>query len=268
MISTQPIGVFDSGLGGLNVLKELRRLLPGEDFAYLADNRNSPYGTKTKNEIIAFLLKAIRFFENLPAKLIVFACNTASVFLDSLKEATELPLLGVVGPTVAEAKKAGRNLAVLATAATIESGAYQRLLGKIRRFRKGSIVYLQCSEFVTAIERGLLDCAESRSLVKEKLSGLSGLDTIVLACTHFELYRKEIREVFPEARLVSSGMATAESVKRYLKKNDLLNPKKVAGTISLYITGEFSSFRNLADWILNGQRFLKADLAEEAGKKR
>lgn len=142
---TYPIGVFDSGLGGLNVLRELRRVLPKEDYAYLADNKNSPYGIKSKEEIVALVREAIKFFEKLPVKLIVLACNTSSAYLGILQQETKLPVLGVILPTVRVALKSGKDLAVLATAATIDSGVYQNLLGekKIPEEQKNCLFEMQ-----------------------------------------------------------------------------------------------------------------------------
>ena len=201
---TYPIGVFDSGLGGLNVLRELRRVLPKEDYAYLADNKNSPYGIKSKEEIVALVREAIKFFEKLPVKLIVLACNTSSAYLGILQQETKLPVLGVILPTVRAALKSGKDLAVLATAATIDSGVYQNLLGEKKYLKNRKIAYLKCSEFVSAIESGLMNCRESRRLVREKLGSLTKPDAFVLACTHFDMYQPEILELFPEAKFVSS----------------------------------------------------------------
>lgn len=259
MKATYPIGVFDSGLGGLNVLKELRKVLPYEDFAYLADNLNCPYGIKTKTEIIALVKKVLNFFENLPVKLVVLACNTSSAYLDLLRLETHLPLIGVINPTVEATLKTGKkhDLAVLATEATIDSEIYQQLLQTQKRKKH----FVKCSEFVGAIEAGL-DAKSSRDLVWKKLNFLKTQKpgTIVLACTHFDLYKEEIQELFPEAKFVTSGSVTAKAVKRYLKKNKLENPQKRFGKLSLYITGEFESFRNRCDWILNKQIYNKLEL--------
>lgn len=261
---TYPIGVFDSGLGGLNVLRELRRVLPKEDYAYLADNKNSPYGIKSKEEIVALVREAIKFFEKLPVKLIVLACNTSSAYLGILQQETKLPVLGVILPTVRAALKSGKDLAVLATAATIDSGVYQNLLGEKKYLKNRKIAYLKCSEFVSAIESGLMNCRESRRLVREKLGSLTKPDAFVLACTHFDMYQPEILELFPEAKFVSSGKATAKAVQGFLKKNGLLSPKKEPGMVSLYITGEFENFRKHADLLLNRQVYQKTDLSDKS----
>lgn len=259
---THPIGVFDSGLGGLNILKELRRVLPHEDYAYLADNRNSPYGIKSEAEIIGLVRKVIKFFEKISVKLIVLACNTSSAFLDKLRLETNIPLLGVIEPTVAETVKSGRDYAVLATNATIDSGVYQKLLAEKSRLKKRKMHFLKCSEFVSAIENGLINCAKSRELVSEKLKVLSENkpDTIVLGCTHFDLYKEEIREIYPEAKIISSGPATARAVKNFLKKHNLDNPQTEHGKLSIYITGEFDNFRNRSDFILHRLNYEKIDL--------
>mgnify|MGYP000934300614 CR=1 FL=1 len=260
---TYPIGVFDSGLGGLNVLKEMRLMLPNEDFVYLADNLNCPYGTKTETEILRLVGKVIDFFKRLSVKVIVLACNTTSAYLDLIRLRTEIPIIGVIVPTVKAALKASKkkNLAVLATNATVESGVYQKLLySKIRRKSK-KLHFIRCSEFVEAIEAGEVGTDYSRHLVYEKLSSLKecNLDTVVLACTHFDLYQDEIQIVFPEAKLITSGVATAKTLKKLLKKLNLKNQNQ-KGEVKLLMTGELESFRNRADWILNRQSFEKINL--------
>ncbi|HHX81220.1 MAG TPA: glutamate racemase [Acholeplasmataceae bacterium] len=259
MKATYPIGVFDSGLGGLNILKELRKVLPFEDFAYLADNLNCPYGIKTKTEIIALVRKVLIFFENLPVKLVVLACNTSSAYLEELRLETTLPLIGVIIPTAEVALKTAKqgDLAVLATEATIDSGIYQEILKNQKRKKH----FVKCSEFVGAIEAGL-DAKSSRDLVTKKLSFLKEKKpgTFVLACTHFDLFKEEIQELFPEAKLITSGSSTAKAVKQFLKQVKLENPQKQLGKLSLYVTGENESFRNRCDWILNKQAYYRLEL--------
>lgn len=241
-----PIGVFDSGVGGLNVLKELIRILPHEDFIYLADSRNCPYGTKKAEEIVGLVQRIVAFFENLGVKILVFACNTSSVHLSRF-EIPSLPMLGVIIPTVREAVRTTKNkhLAVLATIATITSGVYQELLSALIPDRERKLFFVQCSEFVTAIEKGDIGTKESYRLVYEKLAFLQDeeIDTVILGCTHFDCYRAEIQSVFPQAALVSSGKPTGKALFSLLKRKQIINQQQGSGRIRLLTTGDSISFR-------------------------
>ncbi len=227
-----PIGIFDSGVGGLTVLKALRARLPGEDFLYLGDTARLPYGTKGPDTVSRYAVQAAGHLVERGVKLLVVACNTASaVAMPALtREFAPLPVIGVVDSAAAVAAALSRSghIAVLATESTVNGGAYERA---ILARRADAHVYSQaCSLFVALAEEGWIQGPLVKSVVKEYLYPLlrekkrEGLDCLVLGCTHFPLLKDTIAEVAgQELRLVDSGETVAEAVERML-------PAKKSGT--------------------------------------
>jgi glutamate racemase len=223
--SELPIGIFDSGVGGLTVLKALRTRLPGEDFLYLGDTARLPYGTKGPDTVSRYAVQAAGQLVERGIKLLVVACNTASaVAMPALaREFTPLPVIGVVeaGADAAVTGSRSGHIAVLATESTVQGGAYERA---ILARRKDARVYSQaCSLFVALAEEGWVQGPLVKSVVKEYLYPLlrekrrDGLDCLVLGCTHFPLLKETIAEVAgPELTLVDSGETVAVAVEKML----------------------------------------------------
>lgn len=224
----RPIGIFDSGIGGLSVVKEVQRLLPGEEVIYFGDTARLPYGTKSKETITRFSREIARFLLGFRVKLIVVACHTASSFsLATLKRELVLPVVGVVEPGAAEALRVTRSgrIGVLGTRATVQSGSYVRELK--RRDPHVKIFAKECPLFVPLVEEGHLRDALAYQVAKTYLSPLKrfGVDTVILGCTHYPLLRKVIGEVLgKETVLVDSSRETAEQVRRVLEQKDLTAP--------------------------------------------
>jgi glutamate racemase len=224
-----PIGIFDSGVGGLTVLKALRARLPSEDFLYLGDTARLPYGTKGPDTVSRYAVQAAGHLVERGIKLLVVACNTASaVAMPALTaKFAPLPVIGVVeaGAEAAVAASRSGHIAVLATESTVNGGAYERA---ILARRKDARVYSQaCSLFVALAEEGWIQGPLVKSVVKEYLYPLlrekkrEGLDCLVLGCTHFPLLKETIAEVAgPEVRLVDSGETVALAVQRMLAGRD------------------------------------------------
>ncbi|HEY1772123.1 MAG TPA: glutamate racemase [Gammaproteobacteria bacterium] len=223
--SELPIGIFDSGVGGLTVLKALRARLPGEDFLYLGDTARLPYGTKGPDTVSRYAVQAAGHLVERGIKLLVVACNTASaVAMPALiREFSPLPVIGVVeaGAEAAVATSKSGHVAVLATEGTVNGGAYERA---ILARRSDARVYSQaCSLFVALAEEGWIQGPLVKSVVKEYLYPLlrekkrEGLDCLVLGCTHFPLLKDAISEVAgPDVALVDSGETVAQAVERML----------------------------------------------------
>jgi glutamate racemase len=223
--SELPIGIFDSGVGGLTVLKALRARLPGEDFLYLGDTARLPYGTKGPDTVSRYAVQAAGHLVERGIKLLVVACNTASaVAMPALtREFAPLPVVGVVEPTAAAAAAISRSghIAVLATESTVNGGAYERAI--LARRRDARVYSQACSLFVALAEEGWIRGPLVKSVVKEYLHPLlrekkrEGLDCLVLGCTHFPLLKDTIAEVAgQELTLVDSGETVAEAVERML----------------------------------------------------
>ncbi len=219
------IGVFDSGVGGLTVLKALIERLPFESTVYLGDTARVPYGTKSGEVVTRYSLANARALMEYDLKLLVVACNTASaVALPALREALPIPVVGVIGPGAQQAAaitKAGR-VAVIGTPGTIASGAYQRALAAERK--ELEVRTQACPLFVPLAEEGWVTGEIPRLIAQKYLTGplLEGVDTLVLGCTHYPLLARVISEVAGAGvRLVDSATATAERVAEVLRERGL-----------------------------------------------
>ena len=224
--SHRPIGVFDSGVGGLTVLKALRRRLPGESTIYLGDTARVPYGTKSAEVVTRYSLMNARMLARNDIKLLVVACNTSSaVALPRMQEQLEIPVVGVIEPgakVAATVSRSGR-IGVIGTPGTIDSGAYQKA---IARFRPGATVLAQaCPLFVPLAEEGWTTGDVPGAVARHYLREIaeSDIDTLVLGCTHYPLLRDTISAAVEDRlALVDSAEATAEEVAVLLMTQDLL----------------------------------------------
>ena len=242
----RPIGVFDSGVGGLTVVNALRRLLPNEHIFYLGDNARIPYGNKGAATIerYSFELTGLLLAES--AKAIVVACNTATALaVPRLQAALRVPVLGVIAPGAAAAVAATRTgrVGVIGTHATISSGAYERALRKLRP--RLEIRAQACPLFVPLIEEGLLDDPLTDQHIRRYLEPLleAGIDTLILGCTHYPLLQDAIgRLAGPEIRLVDSAQNCALAVRDLLAASDLSAPEEQSGSLQVALTDSSDRF--------------------------
>ncbi|MBI4516254.1 MAG: glutamate racemase [Deltaproteobacteria bacterium] len=247
------VGVFDSGIGGLTVLHQLMRELPHEHLIYLGDTGRSPYGTKSPETVRRYSLENTEFLLDKGIKLLVVACNSASaVALEALAERAAVPVLGVIEPGVAEAVRATRNrrIGVIGTEATIASGAYTHAL---RRLAADVEIYTRaCPLFVPLAEEGWVDNDIARKTAEIYLASLrkSGIDTLILGCTHYPLLRAVIAEMMgPKVKLIDSAASTARATARALLRQRLAR-RSGRGSVSFFVTDLPERF------IKVGQRFL------------
>jgi glutamate racemase len=218
----RPIGVFDSGVGGLTVLAELRRRLPEETTIYLGDNARTPYGPRPAEEVRRFTLQAIEWLVSRDVKLLVLACNTATArALDIVRERAEVPVLGVVRPgaVAAAASTRSRHVGVIATAGTVESGAYPDAI--VEADPKTRVVQRACPELVPMVESGITDGRRAESVLRAYLEPMvdaePGMDTLLLGCTHYPLLREPIERIVGErVAVVDSAFTTALAVEDLL----------------------------------------------------
>ena len=226
MSDPRPIGVFDSGVGGLTVLAEIRDRLPYEHTVYFGDTARVPYGVRDPAEVREFAFEIIRYLTDLDVKLIVIACNTASaVALESAQAEFDAPIVGVIEPgaRAAAVDTINRRVGVLATQVTVESGAYRRA---VRGHDAGIVVHEQaCPEFVPLIEKGVVDGPELEEVARGYLDPLTRrrVDAVILGCTHYPLISATINRILgPEVRLISSAGQTALEVGYVLSRRGYL----------------------------------------------
>jgi len=250
----RPIGVFDSGVGGLTVVSELLRLLPGEDIIYFGDTAHLPYGSKSKEAVLRFSLDIANFLKKQKVKIIVVACNTASSFaLSSLRENMELPVIGVIEPGAQAAIDSTRNfrIGVIGTEGTIKSGAFEAAL---RRIDKNVKVFSQaCPLFVPLVEEGWLDDPETLQVAKKYLSPLNdkNIDTLILGCTHYPLLKGCLSRIMGEkVSLIDTAEATAKAVKRKLGEENLLTKANRKAVYKFFVSDDPEKF------LLLGRNFL------------
>jgi glutamate racemase len=241
----RPIGVFDSGMGGLTVLKALAARLPDERFVYLGDTARLPYGTKSADTVKAYALQATRLLLDQGVKMLVIACNTASaVALDDLEQAfTPVPVIGVIEPGARAGVSAtsNRRIAVIATEGTVRGGAYARAILKL--MSDAEVVQQPCQVFVALAEEGWADSPATRAAAEHYLASLFNSpvapDTLVLGCTHFPVLAEAIRAVIGgRVALVDSAATTAEAVADALSRAELASDAGAhnAGAVRFFAT--------------------------------
>lgn len=235
----RPIGVFDSGIGGLTVLRALADELPSEQFIYLGDTARLPYGTKSVEVIVRYSRENTEFLLAKGIKMLVVACNTSSaVALEQIARETIVPVIGVIEPGASAAAKATRSgkIGVIGTEATIASGAYTRALQKYRR--TAEIYTRACPLLVPLVEEGFIDNEIAERTVTHYLESLkaSGIDTLLLGCTHYPLLRELFVGVIgPRVRIVDSATATARAVREQLSALGLARGRG-RGSRSFFVT--------------------------------
>jgi glutamate racemase len=252
-----PIGVFDSGVGGLTVLKALREALPREDLVYLGDTARLPYGTKSPASISRYASQATRQLQSAGIKLLVVACNTASaVALDALREQmSPLPVIGVVEPgamAAVAASPGGKHL-VLATEATVRLGAYRQAIAA--RDPAAQVGELACELLVSLAEEGWNDGAIAEAIVRRYLDyageAARELDTVILGCTHFPLLRNTFATVLDESvAVVDSASTTAIAARELLAELAILNDQQREGTLRLLATDGATRFARVGGQFL------------------
>ncbi|ACO04736.1 MAG TPA: glutamate racemase [Persephonella sp.] len=247
------IGIFDSGVGGLTVFREIDREFPFADIYYLGDTARVPYGNKSKETIIRYSLECANYLYSFGIDALIVACNTASSYaIEALRESFDIPVIGVIKPGVELAVKTTKNgrIGVIGTQATIKSGSYRTEIEK-----KGDFTVYQkpCPLFVPLVEEGLIDHKITELTVKEYLDDIvsKGIDTLILGCTHYPLLKDVIKKIYPHLNIIDSSKATA----LYLKKKNLdLNG---TGERKIFITDESPSFEKLKDLVVGSDIHLE-----------
>lgn len=255
-MDNRPIGVFDSGLGGLTTVRELCRLLPGEDIVYFGDTGRVPYGSRSRETIVRYARQDVAFLRTFDLKLIVIACGTVSTTaLDTLSRENSIPVLGVVAPAAAAAAETTQNgkVGLIGTQASIRSGAYEAL---IHQEDPGVRVIAQpCPLFVPLVENGRFRPGDIviETVAAEYLAPLkeAGVDTLVLGCTHYPLLQDVIAaQMGPQVRLVNAGAEGARAAAARLAADGALSEKTEGGSCRYFVSDRQEDFSRLASIFL------------------
>ena len=255
MSDSRPIGIFDSGVGGLTVVGQIERILPNESIIYFGDTARVPYGTKSKETVTKFSVENVEFLMKHDVKLVVVACNTvSSLSLEFLKRCFRVPIIGVIEPGVKGAIGATRNnrVGVIGTRATISSKAYERAIKKINPRIK--LFGESCPLFVSLVEEGWLNENVTRQIASIYLKPLKKkrVDTLILGCTHYPMLKDVIRGVMGNnVILIDSAKEVAKEAGAILDSSGLLCPSGKPGRYKFFVSDEPGRF------IKMGERFLK-----------
>ena len=246
------IGIFDSGLGGLTILKSLKKKLPNERFIYFGDTAHIPYGNKSRQTIEGYCFDIVNFLKNKKVKLIVVACNSASsVALEVIKANSSLPIIDVISPTVDKINQEGKlkNIGIIGTQTTITSGTYQNQIKKLNK--NINVITQSCPLFVPIIEAGfyndkIADQAISLHLKKIKKNKI---DALVLGCTHYPILYEKIK-IFLNTKIIDSPKATSDVVTKFLDENQLHVLENSYLNDEYYVSDQIMEFNKMATLFL------------------
>jgi glutamate racemase len=248
----QPIGIFDSGIGGLSILQELYRRLPTENYVFFADQHNVPYGEKTKEELIALTTRIVKFLLDEQAKMVVVACNTATCYaIETLRTSYDIPIVGVVPAIKLAAEQTKTNeIALISTPATAKSDYVTDL---IQKFAVGkTVARIGCFGLENAVETGKLDSKETAQVLAKYILPLkeTNVDQLVLGCTHYPFLKKQISDILgPSVTLIDSGAAVARRVEAVLAEKNIANSSGASET-KFFTNGDADRFSEVASSLL------------------
>jgi len=262
-MDNRAVGIFDSGVGGLSVLKEINKILPFEELIYLGDMARFPYGPKSLSEVRGFVHEIVDFLYRLNVKMIIIACNTATAAgLESIRDKHDIPIMGVISPGAQAAcsrSKRGR-IGVISTKATAQSGMYEHA---IMGLNHNCMVFTRaCPRLVELIEDGVLNGEVLSSQLREYLEPLvaKDIDTLILGCTHYPLIEEEIKKIIDEdITIISSARETARSVREYLISKDMLRDDIPSSNMKFISTGGMKSFQEVGSIFL-GKRITDIEI--------
>lgn len=271
MNNSNPIGVFDSGIGGLTVVKSLNTFLPNESIIYFGDTARVPYGSKSNSTVIEYSLQNADFLYKKNIKLIVVACNTASsIALDELRKKFNVPVIGMIEPGAKAALNATKNgnIGIIGTESTVSNKAYSKTLLSLNPEVK--VTEKACPLFVPLAEEGWTNHKATKLIAEEYLTELkvSGIDTLILGCTHYPILKNIIQEVVGEnVTLIDSGSAASSEVENYLNGRGIKNTSNDLGFHEYYVSDVPKKFKTIAERFLGKEieNIHKVDLEELIG---
>ena len=253
-MDNRPIGVFDSGLGGLTAVRELMKVMPGEDIVYFGDTGRVPYGNRSSETIIRYTKDDIDFLLKKDIKLIIAACGTASsVALPHLKSKYSIEIMGVLEGACIEAMRVTKNgrIGVIGTAGTVKSGKYAEILRNINS--ELQVFSNACPMFVPLVENGYAESEAARLIANDYLAPLkeAEVDTLILGCTHYPLLERVISDIMGDGvKLISPGALAAKGAYEFLREHDLLSQKESGGNTEFYVSDSVENFNVLGSTFL------------------
>ncbi len=248
-MDTRPIGLFDSGVGGLSVLKQLQELLPNEEFIYLGDTKNFPYGNKSKETIIELSKNNTNFLLSKKVKMVIVACGTAtSQSIDILKKEYDIPIIGIIDPTISYLKdtyKPNETIGVIATTGTIKSGIWEK---KIKEELKNvSVINEKAPLLAIMAEEGWTNNEVAEYTIKEYMKNFINIDKLILGCTHYPMFEKLIEKELPvNTEIINTGDIVARYVKEYLDKKNMKN-SNTNKSFTIYLTDQEDNFKTISE---------------------
>lgn len=251
----RPIGMFDSGVGGLTVLKEVNKLLPNEEIIYLGDTKNFPYGSKSKEAIIEISRNCIKFLINQNVKLVIIACGTAtSQSLEILQKEFDIPIIGIIEPTVDYLKenvKAKEKVGVIATQGTVRSNVWEeKILQKINNIE---VITKETSLLATMAEQGWTNNKVAKYTIKEYMKNFKKINRLILGCTHYPMFEELIKkELGKKVEVINTGEKVAKYLKKYLENNNIENNSSKKD-FKVYLTDSDDNFIKIAQNLLQQQ---------------
>ena len=255
-MDNRPIGVFDSGVGGLTVLKELKKKLPHEDYIYIGDTASFPYGSKSKDTIIELSKKRIENLIDMNAKIIVIACGTATsqAFIE-MKKIFNIPIIGIINPTVDYLKEENKKrIGVIATAGTIRSNGWKNNIDKM--IDNAIVINKACPLLAPMAEEGWTENEIARLTIHEYLKDMASenLEALILGCTHYPLFKKMIEnELGENVEIINTGEMVAKELEEYLLQNNIENDKKNQTKVDIFLTDTECNFLNVAKKLLENE---------------
>lgn len=268
MNKSNPIGVFDSGIGGLTVVKSLNMFLPSESIIYFGDTARVPYGPKSNSTVIEYSIQDAKFLAKRNVKVIVVACNTASsIAIEELRNQFDIPIIGMINPGAKAAIKESKNkkIGVIGTETTISNKAYSKAINKIDD--KIEVIEKACPLFVPLAEEGWTHHPATKLIAEEYLTELkeAKIDTLILGCTHYPILKDIIQEAVGEnVKLIDSGSAASVEVNEYLEGRGIKNFQHTIGKHEYYVSDVPKKFNEIANRFLGKEleHLKKVDLEE------
>ncbi len=248
MSDQRPIGVLDSGLGGLTVVQEVIRQLPNESIIFIGDEARMPYGVKTHEQIISYTREMVQYLIDQNVKIIIYGCNTATAqALDAMEKEFTIPMIGVIKPGAKAATNVTQtnHIGIIGTQSTINSKSYNETIKNLDP--SADVLGIAAQKFVSIVESDSANTKQAKENIETTLKPFkdSNYDTLVLGCTHFPMLKKQINDYLPDIKLVDPALKTVEVAKKYLSDNNLLTDSKTR-VLQLHATANIDDFSKLA----------------------